>query len=432
MFSDQHRKLIFISHAWEDYEFARWLALQLAREGYGVWCDLTKLLGGENWPREINEALEKSTIKFVFVLSKNSHQKANPLGEFQKAIKIGEQLKDKRFIIPLKIDSIPHHELDFRFQEIQYITFYPNWASGFSKLLERLKDDGVTKNECFGPDAVKQWWSTNDNNRSRILDTAESINSNRFDIISMPSIIYAHHIGYKFKLDRSIPYGVVPHSDFILSFAGADVLASPESGNIQIKQSYELKVEEVLNGSDKLIGDPTVGDNYMKRILNQAFEKHLQFQKLRYFKLSNSKCFFFTDESLPSNGRIIHRGKDELNSRIQLCGKSGNKNWHWALRPRVSFGDNPFFSVFIHVIAGMGRKRFAASPSLYRSWYNKTWRDRLRASITHIAEGNDEIVIETGSQQKLIISATSREFISPVSYEDPKELTDRMGVTDEQ
>ena len=42
------RDMLFVSHASpEDDEFARWLALQLAKEGYPVWCDRTKLLGGE-------------------------------------------------------------------------------------------------------------------------------------------------------------------------------------------------------------------------------------------------------------------------------------------------------------------------------------------------------------------------------------------------
>jgi hypothetical protein len=41
------------SHAIEDNTFTRWLSLQLARNGYRVWCDLTKLLGGEIFWRDI-------------------------------------------------------------------------------------------------------------------------------------------------------------------------------------------------------------------------------------------------------------------------------------------------------------------------------------------------------------------------------------------
>jgi hypothetical protein len=50
--------MLFISHANpEDNEFSRWLALQLANEGYPVWCDLTKLLGGEDFWADIEQAI---------------------------------------------------------------------------------------------------------------------------------------------------------------------------------------------------------------------------------------------------------------------------------------------------------------------------------------------------------------------------------------
>ncbi len=40
--------MIFISHANpDDNVFTRWLALQLVRCGYPVWCDLTRLMGGD-------------------------------------------------------------------------------------------------------------------------------------------------------------------------------------------------------------------------------------------------------------------------------------------------------------------------------------------------------------------------------------------------
>ncbi len=43
------RNVIFISHATpDDNEFTRWLGLQLAQEGYSIWSDVTKLLGGES------------------------------------------------------------------------------------------------------------------------------------------------------------------------------------------------------------------------------------------------------------------------------------------------------------------------------------------------------------------------------------------------
>jgi hypothetical protein len=53
------RDTLLLSHANpEDNEFTLWLALQLANEGYRVWCDLTKLLGGEVFWDNIEEVIK--------------------------------------------------------------------------------------------------------------------------------------------------------------------------------------------------------------------------------------------------------------------------------------------------------------------------------------------------------------------------------------
>jgi hypothetical protein len=54
------RDMLFVSHAnAEDNEFAFWISLQLAKQGYAVWCDLTKLLGGETFWSDIEHAVRE-------------------------------------------------------------------------------------------------------------------------------------------------------------------------------------------------------------------------------------------------------------------------------------------------------------------------------------------------------------------------------------
>src|SRR2546425_981273 len=84
-----NRNMIFLSHANpEDNHFTRWLALQLAREGFPVWCDLTQLLGGEDFWHDIETAIRDRTAKFLFVLSKVSNQKQGTLMELTVARKV--------------------------------------------------------------------------------------------------------------------------------------------------------------------------------------------------------------------------------------------------------------------------------------------------------------------------------------------------------
>src|SRR5437870_2936751 len=100
-----NRNMLFLSHANpEDNLFTRWLSLRLAREGYPVWCDLTKLLGGEDFWRDVEAALRDRTAKFLFVLSKISNQKQGTLDELALARRVGKHLHD--FIIPLRIDDL--------------------------------------------------------------------------------------------------------------------------------------------------------------------------------------------------------------------------------------------------------------------------------------------------------------------------------------
>src|SRR5690606_32658945 len=76
------RDMLFVGHANpEDNEIARWLALRLATEGYPVWCDLTKLLGGEAFWSDIESAIRERTSKYLLVLSRTSNAKPGVLNE---------------------------------------------------------------------------------------------------------------------------------------------------------------------------------------------------------------------------------------------------------------------------------------------------------------------------------------------------------------
>jgi TIR domain len=64
----RRREMLFLSHANpEDNVVTNWLALRLAAEGYAVWCDLTRLLGGEAFWDDIQSAIEERTAKFLYI-----------------------------------------------------------------------------------------------------------------------------------------------------------------------------------------------------------------------------------------------------------------------------------------------------------------------------------------------------------------------------
>src|SRR5262244_1651813 len=120
---------ILISHAIEDNEFTLWLALQLAKEGYRVWCDLTKLLGGENFWADIEQVLRTRGCKFIYVLSRVSN--AGPDRGFRKELHLAD-VEAKRngikdFILPVTIDDLPSAEYNVYLSLRQGIAFFPAW-----------------------------------------------------------------------------------------------------------------------------------------------------------------------------------------------------------------------------------------------------------------------------------------------------------------
>ena len=183
------REMIFLSHTNpEDNLFTRWLALRLAREGFPVWCDLTRSLGGEDFWRDIEVAIREGTAKFLFVLSKTSNQKQGTLMELTVARKVGRTIHD--FIIPLRIDDIRQDDINIELQRLNCIDFFTGWATGYGSLLKRLQDDGIGRDPRFSPDAVTKWWRDNYSVAEGVTPTPERSAFNWFEF----SQLAAHHL----------------------------------------------------------------------------------------------------------------------------------------------------------------------------------------------------------------------------------------------
>jgi len=97
------RDHLFISYATEDFVLAEWLTLRLTSEGYRVWCDRFKLLGGESYPKDIDKALKERTFRVLALLSRNSIKKDNPVKERTMALNIGKELGIKDSLIPFMV-----------------------------------------------------------------------------------------------------------------------------------------------------------------------------------------------------------------------------------------------------------------------------------------------------------------------------------------
>jgi hypothetical protein len=134
---------LFISYAWENCALADWLVRQLTAHGYRVWCDRFQMLGGEPFPKIIDEAIKTRTFRLVALLSRHSLQKPSPRKERTLALSLGREWGID-FMIPLNVDRLKPSQLPWDYSDLTYIAF-EDWAAGLDQLLRALVKAGAPR-----------------------------------------------------------------------------------------------------------------------------------------------------------------------------------------------------------------------------------------------------------------------------------------------
>jgi hypothetical protein len=179
---------LFISYATEDAGLAQWLARKLVARGHCVWFDGMKLLGGEFWPQEIDDAIKNRTFRMLGLISVHSLRKPKPTGERTLAQHIGEQRKISDFLIPLKIDE---SELDWLTTTSSYISFTHGWANGWRALLKKLDSISAPR---FLANAAPLAASSFPRGEDLINDTGELLYTNIIRVKTFPKILRVFRI----------------------------------------------------------------------------------------------------------------------------------------------------------------------------------------------------------------------------------------------
>lgn len=431
--------MVFISHANpEDNEFSRWLALRLAVEGYAVWCDLTKLLGGERFWGTIEDVIRNRTAKFVYVLSRTSNSKQGCLGELELALTVSKVNAFKDFIIPLKIDDLPHSDINIRLSGVN-ATPSMEWAAGLAKLIEKLQLDGVPR--AIRPGAVAEWWNKIHSALSGTVKAEDSYFSNWFPVMEFPRFVYFHDFTEhgarpddKPSPKWSLPLPALRFRKQLISFASRDEL------DIGAGPSTPYGLEEFLGGA------AGVGVKEARALIiwlfSMAFEKKAWSMGLRQYVLANGKpCYYFA-KGLLKNDTIWYTGADEGRFRKMVGFKSWDdqdgerafRYWHFGITAKPSLSDigPPHLVVQPHVLFSddgitlwSSKTRHArARRSQCRSWWNAEWRDRILATMQWLSSRNDgSLVLETGGRTPIKVSSGPRVFTSAVSYLEPRKVS---------
>lgn len=433
------RDTLLLSHANpEDNEFTLWLALQLANEGYRVWCDLTKLLGGEVFWDNIEEIIKTRAIKVLYVLSRTSNNKDGPLKELHFAQGVAKREKLRDFVIPLHIDNLPHGDITIEITRLNTVPCAKSWGAGLAKLLEKLEEDKVPKDPNFNHTAVNDWWRTQFSAELGLRQEPEEYLSNWFPV-TLPEHIYFHALSRKtigkLEISPALPYPAVHDGTSLITFA-----AAPDFEGKLGPEMYIAKASEPLVVADLLADTHSTLGKHLFQILRLAWEQMLDERKLPVHELANqAKCFYFPKNRVP-NDKVFFTGVDGVRTYRAMVGYSTRTNpatgvsvkryWHYAIqaRPLVHptlayiFKSHVLFTNDGTTIWESKKKLAAARRSQCKSWWNDEWRDRALAAAAHLCDGTDKITVKLGSNVNLFVAPNPMPYRSPVSYTDPQVL----------
>lgn len=421
--TQQSRDVLFVSHANpEDNDFARWLALKLVSLGYHAWSDVTRLLGGEDFWRDIEQAIRQHTVKVLYVLSRSSNQKEGTLRELKVAHDVRKKESFSDFIIPLHIDDLPFSDFNIQLASLNAIDFSRGWAPGLKQLIAKLEKDQVPKNPAFGPDAVRQWWA-NAFNVEQGTATGPEVHTSNWFRIELPPTVYKHTlIGLMADKEPEFPFPAT-FRNAIVTFAPAAVVEH-HAGGLKVQATVPIKTSDYLNDADFKVQREQ--RDIVAGFINQAWQLAVS-KRLQAYKMSGGRiAFYFDTESLPE-AEVKFTGVTGKASRRALMGykttAQGKRHWHFALSAKAALHPEPVMMLRTHVLFSDDGMHLWESPSAMhrarrtqcKSWWNDDWRDRLLASMTWLADDDAAIALPLGDTVHAKVSARPVEFSSPIA-----------------
>lgn len=443
--AEKGRNMVFISHANpEENDFARWLSLQLANEGYPVWCDVTRLLGGEKFWEDIQDAISNRTTKFIFAVSRSSNVKAGALDELNCALAAEKKLKTN-FIVTLKLDDLPFEDVYIGIQRRNHIDFQA-WQPGLAQLLRRLKEDQIAVDPHFNPQTVCSWWRSQDAFSAEQGVTAEpDVHlSNWFPIGKLPESVYRHVVTRdgigKIDFDAGIlPWPSVNDADLsCLSFATEEEVAMGLSAGLRIAETQVHKTCAILSNNA-----PRGYPSHLMQLLRMAWERMMMERgDFRTYELSNrARCFYFGRGAI-DNDRLFFENLGGRRTYRDVVGyatrNDGVRYWHYGINAKPALAPVPHFVVKGHVVFSSDGTRLwdskeriaAARRNQCKNWWNDEWRDRMLAVMNHLANAEGEIALPISPSLSLSLRRIPELFESPVSYADPEDVVKEEGHDD--
>lgn len=433
------RTLLFLSHATpDDNTFAKWLAAQLANAGYEVWCDVTKLLGGEKFWDDITDAVENYTFRFLFSSTLHSNQKQGTLRELNMALKTEGNTRIKDFIIPLKVDQFPFASTQDSIKDRNFVRFDENWAAGLAQLLKLLERENAPRNPLSGPSCVGEWYKNSLDQNRKVVVTNERCYSNWFKI-QLPKSIRIHQTALPADTLQALTYRLsFPHRIYgsnIIAFAAYHEVAECLGGEVKISATSEIEAKEFMGSGSADWGiAPLDASNILNDIVRQAWELTMIRQGMKSYELASGlKAYFFKKGHLEKD-KAYFTAMGKRRTYRQMVGNKSKRNmegqklldghWHYAISASPQLTPFPRLVLRHHVVFtddgetpwDNANKMHKARRGVCKNWWNREWRDRLFAFCSVIGNGQKELLLSVGQNESIKLSTVPISFTSPWSY----------------
>ncbi len=435
------RRLLFLSHATpEDSPFAKWLATQLAIAGYEVWCDVTRLLGGERFWRDIAEAIDAYAFRLLFVSTQQSNTKDGTMRELNLAAEAQQKHGLKDFIVPLKLDGLPFGSTHEIIRDLNFVRFEDNWAAGLAQLLALLDREGALKSSTSGPNCVSEWYRRTLAKRRQLVRSDNRHFSNWFRI-KLPGKLRFHRFdGPPHKL-LDLASGLTrPHlvhgSDIATFETAAEVKSRLMGAAIFSAVREKETLSFIQEGDVELNIRRSEANNIVNDLVRQAWDDAMTKAGLQHCTMANGfAAWFFKEAQLPKNKTFFRSsvGRKRRTFR-QLVGRKSKRLsdgtsgrdgfWHYAVSAPVQLSPFPRLLLRHHVIfTNDGETPWNSAERMHRArrrvckkWWNPEWRDRLFAFCSVIARGGSELNLSVNDEEDIRVSMTPLIYISPWNY----------------
>ncbi len=433
------RETVFISKATPgDDEFVLWIAPRLEAAGYTVFADILSLEPGDRWRKQVTGTLQDKAIKMLLCCRDATLTKDGVQEEIAIAEDLGKELKDPRFIIPLRIEKF---KKIFGIGGLQYVDFVGSWANGLRDLLDTLERQHVpcdTGKIVINPN----WEAYRQRLAIKIEDFPEVLTSNWLRIISVPDFIrYYQPTG---ALDHAAMKRACNACDYpaevclrgFFSFASADEIERDFESVGKFSQHSEHKLMAFLeDGSESPDVRPREAKNVVSSMFRKNWESFCRKKGLYEYAFSKQLGFHVTGNQV-ALGKMIPWGRQGQRRSSMLRNVASGKVWQYGVSISPQFWPYAHFKVKSRVLftALAGNQAGAVFDdidqqhrfrrSVCKGWRNKAWHGRLMAFLELLSGESTHIELPLSASCSLKLDATPVLVTAPVTTVRPDVMPD--------